>query len=48
MLRSVSSIRALNLHPSVIGLNPLDLAFSFDGEFEEKVSQFASETGGVV
>ena len=38
----------LNLLPPVIGANPLDLESLFDGEFEEKVSRFASEAGGVV
>ncbi len=38
----------LSLLPPVIGANPLDLESLFDSEFEEKVSRFASEVGGVV
>ncbi|KIL61809.1 hypothetical protein M378DRAFT_82045 [Amanita muscaria Koide BX008] len=38
----------LVLLPPVIGANTVDLESLFDSEFDEKVSRFASESGGVV
>ncbi|KAF8627873.1 hypothetical protein AX15_004203 [Amanita polypyramis BW_CC] len=38
----------LSLLPPVIGANSSDLESLFDSQFDEKVSRFASESGGVV
>lgn len=38
----------LNLLPPVLGANVADLNSLFDHEFEERVSRFASDTGGVI
>ncbi|KAF9481287.1 cytoplasmic dynein heavy chain 1 [Pholiota conissans] len=37
-----------NLLPPVIGANVTDLNSLFDNEFEERVSRFAADTGGVI
>ena len=38
----------LSLLPPVIGAKPSDLHSLFDEEFEERVSRFAADTGGVI
>lgn len=37
-----------SLLPPVIGAKPSDLHSLFDDEFEERVSRFAADTGGVI
>jgi len=38
----------LSLLPPVLGANVADLNSLFDNEFEERVSRFATDTGGVI